>query len=183
MADPDTKLQLLLAQHSEKQVVKLIKDEVRWYKKEEFYPWISDVFSVLGITCNIPQHGNNSVRWDAVLIHEEGTDSIPIELKSPTEELNLSTKAIRQALENKMVLQSRAALPNNHKTASLAIGFDLPNKRSEVDALITAFSKVYGFNVGVIGTEYLIKLTIRCIQEDKKLEFSEFAELKGIIHE
>ena len=35
---------------------------------------------------------------------------IPIEIKSPTEEEFLSTKAVRQALENKIILLSRGVL-------------------------------------------------------------------------
>ncbi|ELG9628839.1 hypothetical protein ROM75_002398 [Vibrio vulnificus] len=177
------KLLELLEKHKANDVAKLIKEEVRSYKKEEFYPWIADVFAVLGLTCNIPQHGNNSVRWDAVLLNDELTNSIPIELKSPTEEIHLSTKAIRQALENKIVLQSRKALKNDVQTTSLAIGYELPNKRSEVDALINAFEAVYGFKIAVIGTDYLIQLTIQCIQEGKQLSFSDFTNLRGIIND
>lgn len=177
------KLKELMSNTSEIQIVNLIKEEVKHYKKDEFYPWIADVFSVIGIKCNIPQHGNNSVRWDAILLSEDGNDSIPIELKSPTEELNLSVKAIRQALENKVVLQSRKTIKNDPLSSTLAIGFELPNKRSEVEALISAFYSVFGFSVAVIATEYLIKLTIKCIKENKKISFSEFRDLRGIINE
>lgn len=177
------RLVALLSEHSDVKVAQIIKDEVRWYRKEEFYPWISDVFSVLGIDCNIPQHGNNSVRWDAILLNNDKTDTVPIELKSPTEELHISTKAIRQALENKMVLQSRKALANHAESSTLAIGFELPNKRSEVESLITAFYKTFGFNIAVICTEHLIKLSIKCVQEGKQLKFDEFTSLRGIIHE
>ncbi|HFG1773413.1 TPA: AlwI family type II restriction endonuclease [Vibrio cholerae] len=177
------KLLTLLEVYEPKEVARQIKEEVRSYKKEEFYPWIADVFAVLGLTCNIPQHGNNSVRWDAVLLNDDITDSIPIELKSPTEEIHISTKAIRQALENKIVLQSRKALKNNNQSTSLAIGYELPNKRSEVEALINAFETVYGFKIAVIGTDYLIRLTIQCIQERKQLSFSDFTNLRGIIND
>jgi len=173
----------LLDEHSDAETTKIIKDEVRWYRKEEFYPWISDVFSVLGIDCNIPQHGNNSVRWDAILLNNDKTDTVPIELKSPTEELHISTKAIRQALENKMVLQSRKTLANLAESSTLAIGFELPNKRSEVESLITAFHKTFGFNIAAMSTEHLIRLSIQCVKEGKQLEFNDFTGLRGIIHE
>ncbi|EMR8941042.1 hypothetical protein WKS02_000137 [Yersinia enterocolitica] len=177
------RLKELIASQEEKHVIKLIKDEVRLYKKDKFYPWVSDVFAIIGINCNIPQHGNNSVRWDAILLNQDNTDSIPIELKSPTEELHLSVKAIRQALENKIVLQSRKVISNAPTSSSLAIGFELPNKRSEVDALISAFYNIFGFSVAVISTEYLIKLTIECVKEEKKLDFTDFSCLRGIIYE
>lgn len=173
----------LLEKESEANAIKIIKDEVRHYKKEEFYPWISDVFSVLGIDCTIPQHGNNSVRWDAILHNNDNTDSVPIELKSPTEELHISTKAIRQALENKMVLQSRKTVPNKEESSAMAIGFELPNKRSEVESLISAFHNTFGFNIAVMGTEHLIKLLIQCIKENKELSFKDFAGRRGIIHD
>lgn len=173
----------LIKKYSQSEVIKIIKEEVRSYRKEEFYPWIADVFEVLGINCNTPQHGVNSVRWDAILLNSDNSDSIPIELKSPTEELHLSTKAIRQALENKMVLQSRGAIANRLESSTLAIGFELPNKRSEVNSLILAFHNTFGFNIAVIGAEYLIKLTIECITNGKKLDFEDFANLRGIIND
>ncbi|MEX9582844.1 AlwI family type II restriction endonuclease [Providencia rettgeri] len=177
------KINLLLEKHSHKDTVKIIKEEIKSYKKEDFYPWVSDVFSVLGLSCNIPQHGNNSVRWDAILLNDELTNSIPIELKSPTEEVHISTKAIRQALENKIVLQSRNAIANIKESSSLVIGFELPNRRSEVEALISSFEKIYGFKIAVIGSSYLIHLSVQCIQEKKQLLFSDFENLRGIINE
>ena len=82
-----------------------------------------------------------------------------------------------------MVLQSRKALANHAESSTLAIGFELPNKRSEVESLITAFYKTFGFNIAVICTEHLIKLSIKCVQEGKQLKFDEFTSLRGIIHE
>lgn len=181
--DYSEKLKKLLINNTREDTARIIKNEVRLYKKEEFYPWISEVFSVLGISCNVPQHGNNSVRWDAILLNEDNSDTVPIELKSPTEEINISTKAIRQALENKVVLQSRKALANKPESSTLAIGFELPNKRSEVESLISAFHKSFGFNVAVISVGHLINLTIKCVEENKKLGFSDFVKLKGIINE
>ena len=177
------KLKGLLKTHSHEEIATLIKQEVKEYKQEEFYPWIADVFSILGINCNLPQSGNHSVRWDALLTNNDGTDAIPIELKSPTEELHISTKAIRQALENKIILQSRRPIENARNTSTLAIGFELPNKRSEVDALIDAFEKTYAFKIAVIGADFLISLSIQCIKENKELSFAYFGNLRGVINE
>jgi hypothetical protein len=41
----------------------------------------------------------------------DATDSIPIEIKSPGEEMELSVKALRQAVENKVILLSRNQFP------------------------------------------------------------------------
>ncbi|GAW87645.1 hypothetical protein bplSymb_SCF12401P003 [Bathymodiolus platifrons methanotrophic gill symbiont] len=130
--------------------------------------------------CDIPPHGVNSRRWDAILLSDD--DSIPIEIKSPTEEMNLSVKAIRQALENKIILQSRKSEKNKWPTCTLAIGFELPNKRAEVLELINDIKKIYDINIAIFGIEYLLKISVNCISENRKIEFSELINKKGILN-
>ena len=71
----------------------------------QFYPLVTHLLQLLGFRSELSRPGVNYQRWDAcVWLHSQ---AVPIEIKSPSEEEFLSTKAIRQALENKVVLLSR----------------------------------------------------------------------------
>lgn len=76
--------------------------EVLTMKQSDFYPLIADL---LGFIFNreafAPSADNNNMRYDVMVPDEKY--SIPVEVKSPTEEEMLSVKAIRQALENAVV--------------------------------------------------------------------------------
>jgi len=151
------------------EIVELIKLDCIGYSKEQFYPLIGQLFATMGLVCDIPPHGVNSRRWDAIVI--SGDDSIPIEIKSPTEELHLSVKAIRQAVENKIILQSREAVPNKWHTSTYALGFNLPNDRSEVSQLIADMKNVYDIDIAVMGIDSILTLAIQCILEKKVVLF------------
>lgn len=173
-------VQNLLANKTDEEIIKLLKQQYRTYTKEQFYPLVGQIFLTLGLNCNIPPHGVNSRRWDAIVITDD--DSVPIEIKSPTEEVNISVKAVRQALENKIILQSRQTEPNKAGTSSLAIGYELPNDRAEVARLIDDIKNVYGIDIAILGIEHLLKLVIEAIRGNKSLDFKVVAELKGIIN-
>lgn len=170
----------LLKTKTRGETVSILKDSFITHTKDEFYPLVGNIFSSIGIMCDIPPHGVNSRRWDAILLSDD--DSIPIEIKSPTEEMNLSVKAIRQALENKIILQSRKSEKNKWSTCTLAIGFELPNKRAEVLELINDIKKIYDINIAIFGIEYLLKISVNCISENRKIEFSELINKKGILN-
>ena len=108
-----------------------------------FYPLIANLLTILGFKCNASRAGQNYERADAMIIDDHFC--IPIEIKSPGEETEISVKAIRQALENKIILLSRKNYPTDRATTSLAIGFKPPNDRSEVYELVknmVVFQKV-----------------------------------------
>ena len=90
----------------------------------EFYPMVSALLSLLGFDSGYSRAGVNAQRMDA-WVYFEG-DIVPIESKSPTEELSLSTKAVRQALENKIILLSRNECPPRFETTSLIVGYQIP---------------------------------------------------------
>lgn len=52
-----------------------------------------------------------------------------VEIKSPTEEMHISVKAIRQALENKIILLSRKTYITTNKCSTYAVGYFPPNDR------------------------------------------------------
>ncbi len=166
--------------HGNDEIVEILKESYRAYTKDQYYPLIGEIFTSIGLRCDIPPHGVNSRRWDAIILSSD--DSIPIEIKSPTEELHLSVKAIRQALENKIILQSRQAEKNKRPTATLAIGFELPKERADVAKLIEDIKYIYDIDIGVMGIDYLLEMAVFCIRENRKVEFSELASKQGIIN-
>ncbi|MGX5174910.1 hypothetical protein ACUR5C_12885 [Aliikangiella sp. IMCC44653] len=170
----------LIDQHTDLEISTILKKEYIAHTKDQFYPLIGDIFQTIGLRCDIPPHGVNSRRWDAIILNDE--DSIPIEIKSPTEELHISVKAIRQALENKIILQARQAEKNLKKTTSLAIGFELPKERADVASLIRDIKNIYDIDIAVLGIDYLLKISIRAIRENQALEFKELSNKRGIIN-
>lgn len=141
------------------------------------YPFIAMLFRVMGLDCQASRPGDNGARWDAIVVHE--TNSIPIEIKSPTEEHHLSMKAIRQALENKVILLSRKTHITTPDTASLAVGYYLPNDRAEVTRLIKDIKEVYGFRIGVIDLKTLITIAVSIIEDNKSFDLKRLFELEG----
>ncbi len=87
-----------------------------------FYPLVTHLFQILGFESDYSRAGVNYQRWDASVLVDGY--ALPVEIKSPTEEVMLSTKAVRQALENKVILLSRGGLEMRPELASLvwAIG-------------------------------------------------------------
>lgn len=129
----------------------------------EFYPLISTLFRILGYNCSYSRPGDNGSRWDAIIEDEEY--SVPIEIKSPTEEQHVSIKAIRQALENKIILLSRQTYNTTPEITSLAVGYCLPNERAEVSRLIHEFKMTYGYKIGVIDFKSLLTIVVSVLIE------------------
>lgn len=149
-------------------------------KQGEFYPLIADLFTLLGLDCSESREGDNGSRWDALI--KDDTNSIPIEIKSPTEELHLSLKAVRQALENKVILLSRKTYPTHQDTTSLVVGYELPNARAEVTKLINDIYCTYNIRIGVIGLHALFAMAVSALSNDQTIEAAKLNNLKGILN-
>ena len=125
--------------------------------KDVFYPSVEKLFKAVGYDCKLSKTGGNYERWDAII--SSSKHSIPIEIKSPGEEKFLSVKAIRQALENKIILLARAVYPTEFQDTSLVVCYNLPNDRSEVNSLINDVFEVYGIVIGVIDFRTLLQIS------------------------
>ncbi len=112
--------------------------------KDVFYPLIGDIFKYLGYNCRVSRNGTNYERYDAIIISDK---SIPIEIKSPGEEKNISVKAVRQALENKITLLSRKNYSTDWNTSTFVVGYNLPNNRAEVSTLIKDIKSTYNITI------------------------------------
>ncbi len=147
--------------------------------QNEFYPLIGELFTILGLDCHVNRAGQNYARADAVIELGED-DSIPIEIKSPGEEREISIKAVRQALENKVIFLSRQPTPCKPATSTLVVGYNLPNERSEVHELIDDIHKAFDVSVGVIGLRTLLFLVCVSLQESASIELPDIVNLRGV---
>ena len=145
-----------------------------------FYPLVADLFRILGYPCAVSRKGDNAERWDAIVI--DAVESVPIEIKSPMEEQHLSMKAVRQALENKIVLRSRKTHPTTMACSTLAVGFLPPNARADVAALIADIKTTYGISVAVIDFASLVTLAAQTLQNAAAPEAAFIRTWEGIIH-
>ena len=144
-----------------------------------FYPLIATLFKVMGFNCSFSRAGDNGTRWDAII--DDPQRSIPIEIKSPTEEQHLSIKAIRQALENKIVLLSRKTHITTPDVSTLVVGYYMPNERAEVARLISDFKNTYGYKIGVIDLKSLLSIAISILVDGKGFNKEKLYELEGFV--
>lgn len=163
---------------SEPDVVRTLFDAERHSNQDRFYPLVSAMFRILGFDCRASRQGDNGSRMDA-LISGPG-DAIPIEIKSPGEEEFISIKAVKQAAENKIIILSRNAETTKRETVSLVVGYHAPNERAEVASLIDAFHNQFGFNIGVIPLDVLLRLVVGRVLHDITVDYAQLRSLRGI---
>lgn len=163
----------------DKAIAKL-NDDYSNSKQFEFYEAIAALFRIIGFDAQASRAGQNSSRFDAIITHE--TQSIPIEIKSPTEERNLSVKGIRQALENKIVIESRKEYPSTRATSSFLVGYLYPNERSEVHDLLKYIKNYYDVSIAVISFEELMKLAFIKHLNPQAFDEEIIFNLFGIVH-
>ena len=149
-------------------------------KKTEFYPFIEKLYRIIGVDCHKSRDGVNGERWDAMI--KDSNRSIPIEIKSPTEELHISVKAIRQALENKIILLSRETYKTKKDCSSFAVGYLPPNERAEVVSLIYDIKRTFGYSIAVFDLETLIKITANIIIFGKGINLEKLYHLEGLVN-
>ena len=91
----------------------------------------------------------------------------------------LSVKAIRQALENKIILLSRKPFPTTFDLSSMAIGFNAPNKRSDVYQLIEDIYQTYSINIAIADMRDLVCAMLHCFKNKTKLNISDLENYRG----
>lgn len=165
---------------TDKHIAQQLFDEYRTATKEVFYPLIADLFTVIGFNCHASRAGINYERWDAIAVDD--SYSIPIEIKSPTEELFLSVKAVRQALENKIILLSRRSYATDWNTVTLAVGYNPPNDRAEVSRLIADIKSTFNVRIGVIDFFSLLIIAAATVRSDSSNHVHEIRQMEGLIN-
>jgi hypothetical protein len=147
--------------------------------QDEFYPLVARLFQLLGFDCQLSRRGRNYERADATIVADDG--SVPVEIKSPGEEMEISVKGVRQALENKVVLLARKRFPVKRGDTSLVVGYEPPNDRSEVHELIDDIDKAFSLRVGVVDFRSLLTLVVEVVASGKQVQLTSFKQLKGVI--
>lgn len=145
----------------------------------QFYPLVASLFRIIGFDCQHSRAGDNGARWDAII--KDNINSVPIEIKSPTEEMHLSLKALRQTVENKIILLSRETHKTKREVSTLAVGYLLPNDRAEVSSLIIDFKNTYGIKIGIIDYRSLVKMAISSVLKNKTINKENVLNLEGMI--
>ncbi len=158
----------------------MIVEEHMKDKKTEFYPLVETLFRIIGVDCHKSRDGVNGERWDAMI--RDPKRSIPIEIKSPTEEIHISIKAIRQALENKIILLSRKTYATDGTCATYAVGYYPPNNRAEVSDLICTIKDTYGYRIAVFDIGSLINVAANIILFGKGIDIEKLYGLEGIVN-
>lgn len=146
----------------------------------QFYPLITHLFQIVGFRSDYSRSGVNYQRWDACIWLNKY--AIPIEIKSPAEELFLSNKAIRQAIENKIILLARGGLDTERKLTTLIVGYKIPNERADMSTLIEDVYKTFDFKIGVIDLRTLTYLAIRAITDSVTVDEEQISNLKGFLN-
>lgn len=175
-------LKKLLKEHDmdEQKMINHLLKEILQMKQTHFYPLVAELFEIIFQSqARAPQAGVNNERFDVIIPDEYY--SIPVEVKSPTEEIMLSVKAVRQALENKIILLSRKNYITDKSISSIAVGFNIPNKRSDVYLLIEDIKKAYDINIAITSIDQLLKAAIGCLKNKKKYNIDDFKEVYGVI--
>ena len=147
--------------------------------KTQFYPLVPHLLQLIGFPSHCSRNGVNYQRWDAyVWLHGL---AVPIEIKSPTEELFLSTKAIRQAIENKIILLARGGMETQRELSTLIVGYQIPNERAEMSMLIDDVYAAFGFRIGVLDLHTLAYVAIKAITESVSIDEKQLSHLKGFL--
>lgn len=145
----------------------------------EFYEYVGEILNRLGFNTIVTREGDVNCRFDATIKDKE--NSIPIEIKSPLEVMEINIKAITQACENKIVLMSRRFYPTQHETTSLAIGFEYPPSRSDIYELINDIHVAYKINIGIIDIGTLLRLIYAVEIEGRTINKEYFNNLRGVL--
>lgn len=148
-------------------------------KQDVFYQVVVEAFQILGFDCRPGRLGQNGSRCDAII--EAGVLSIPIEIKSPREEKTISVKAVRQALENRVILCNRPPYKTRIDVSSLIVGYEYARLRSEVLPLIDAIYKTYCIRIALVSFGLLMELAILAMTEEEYPDFMELSQLCGLV--
>lgn len=149
-------------------------------KQNVFYPMVAALLGVIfDRKAFAPPAGNNNLRFDVIIPDESLT--VPVEVKSPTEEEMLSVKAVRQALENKIVMLSRRPYETNEQMCSLAVGFKIPNKRSDVHKLIEDIYNTYRLNIAIMEINTIVEAALKCTRDNIHFDLEELNDKRGIM--
>jgi hypothetical protein len=87
----------------------------------------------------------------------------------------------QQALENKIVIDSRGFRPTNRKASSLVIGYQYHASRSDIDLLVDDIETVYQVRIGLVDLASLWRLAIERTVDGTLHPWQTLSSLKGAL--
>ena len=159
--------------------IELVAAGLGSHGKDTYYELVARLMTAAGLPTEVAARGKNPSRFDAVVV--DPSRSVPVEIKSPAEELFPSVKAVEQALENKVLLDARfsRAYPSTPETASLAIGHKLPPERSDTAALIEDIAAALEINVGIVSISQIYAWLIGAVTTGEPVQIDVVADRRG----
>src|SRR5699024_10714810 len=149
-------------------------------KHIKFYKIVGDLFSIIfGVKSYPLPSGVNNARYDVII--EDSENSVPVEVKSPTEELAISIKAIRQALENKIIMLSREHYKTTFEMTTLAVAFEIPNNRSDVTRLIHDIHVTFNINIAIVDFKTLCLAAMNVLETGKNFDLDGLMQYRGVL--
>jgi ferredoxin len=134
--------------------VATIQDNLVSSRQTVFYRFVASLLTALGIPARASNTGDTSLRMDAVCPHP--VHSVPVEIKSPTEVATADLKAVRQALENHVIMRARCTDPTMAQTATFAIGHEPVPVRSDATELAHDIERTYRVRIRLFSTVWLL---------------------------
>lgn len=147
--------------------------------KNGFYPLISSLLTAAGFPTVTSRVGDTSNRFDALII--DAAASIPLELKAPREVGYVNVKSVQQALENKVVLDSRGFVASLPSISTLVVGYEYPAQRSDVLALIDDIEASFSIKVGILDLNAVYTLVVDAYMKATPPDPEILRQLKGTL--
>ncbi len=140
-----------------------------------FYPYVHSLLRILGLDCK-----GEVGRYDAFAMY--GKHIIPVEVKSPTEDVSYNQKGVRQAIENK-VCSYNGDLSDDMEYAAIVVGYNHPTNDSDIKELISAAYEQLGIKIIAIDLKSLLNMCMRVICDNMRLDMDQLLRGYGIINE
>ena len=149
----------------------------------EFGNAVGKCFQCLGMKWELGRSGDVTDRIDGKASFANGY-FIPIELKSPTEDKHVNLKSVRQAAENAMLSpqiaqDSGGKYKHSISTASLAVGWEIPPERSDLEDLIQRNRDYWGIRIKALSFIDLVRMA-RASSGGNQFDFSSLLFKSGI---
>lgn len=128
-------------------------------RRDSYYPLVRNYFRQLGFKANLGRSGDTAWRFDCITLEPI---VMPIEIKSPSEKVEITPDAARQAIENSAIIESR--FKYEIKPTSIVVGCRYPSHRSDVRKALVDVKNSFGASIGLYTTGVLHYLLLRHVE-------------------
>jgi len=132
--------------------------------KTTYYPYINELLKIIGLDSR-----GEVGRYDVYSTYQH--HSIPVEVKSPTEEASYNQKGIRQAIENK-ICSYNPNLEDDINFSSLVVGHSHPDNDNDIKQLIELSHEHYGINIIALDLRNLLDICLKIVCDNTQPDLS-----------